>query len=84
MPPKKATSARRYRYSVLFNRDEDGAYVALFPSLPGLVTEGDTLQRARERAGEAIRGHLERLAEDGLPLPRERYPMREQIEVVME
>ena len=41
------------------------------PSLPGLVTEGDTLEEARAMAVDAIRGYLEALAKDGLPIPPE-------------
>ncbi|MBD0327490.1 MAG: type II toxin-antitoxin system HicB family antitoxin, partial [Pyrinomonadaceae bacterium] len=37
--------------------------------LPGLVTEGDTLEEAREMAADAIRGYLEVLIEDGEPVP---------------
>jgi len=35
------------------------------------VTEGDTLEEARENAAEAIRGYLESLAKDGQPIPPE-------------
>ncbi len=39
------------------------------PALPGSVTEGDTLEEARARAEDAIRGYLESLRKDGLPIP---------------
>jgi predicted RNase H-like HicB family nuclease len=39
--------------------------------LPGLVTEGDTLDEARQMAQEAIRGYIESLKKDGLPIPAE-------------
>ena len=39
------------------------------PSLPGLVTYGETLEQARAMALDAIEGYLECLEEDGLPLP---------------
>jgi predicted RNase H-like HicB family nuclease len=64
-------SSHRYRYTVLFEPAEEGGYVATCPSLPGLVTEGDTLEEARIMAADAIRGYLEALAKDGLPLPPE-------------
>ena len=41
------------RYTVLFEPAEEGGYVATFPPLPGLVTEGDTL---REMVRDAVRG----------------------------
>jgi predicted RNase H-like HicB family nuclease len=62
-------SSREFRYTVFFDPAEEGGYVVTCPSLPGLVTEGDTLEKARVMATEAIRGYLEALAKDGLPLP---------------
>ena len=63
-----------YRYVVLFEPAEEGGYVATCPALPGLVTEGDTLEEARAMAAEAIRGYLESLAKDGLPMPPQDDP----------
>ena len=63
--------AHQYRYTVLFEPAEEGGYVVTCPSLPGLVTEGDTLDEARANAAEAIRGYLETLAKDGQPIPPE-------------
>lgn len=64
-------SAHQYRYTVLFEPAEEGGYVVTCPSLPGLITEGDTLPEARANAAEAIRGYLEALAKDGEPIPPE-------------
>jgi len=49
------------RYTVLFEPAEEGGYVVTCPALPGLVTEGDTLEEARKMARDAIRGYLESL-----------------------
>jgi antitoxin HicB len=38
----------------LFEPAEEGGYVVTRPALPGLVTEGDTLDDAREMARDAI------------------------------
>jgi antitoxin HicB len=64
-------SSREYRYSVFFEPAEEGGYVVTCPSLPGLVTEGDTLDLARAMAADAMRGYLEALAKDGVPFPPE-------------
>lgn len=64
-------TARQYRYTVLFEPSEEGGYVVTCPSLPGLITEGDTLDEAWDMAADAIRGYLESLAKDGLPFPPE-------------
>jgi predicted RNase H-like HicB family nuclease len=60
---------REYSFTVFFEPAEEGGYVATCPALPGLVTEGDTLEEARENARDAIAGYLESLAKDGLQPP---------------
>lgn len=49
--------------------DVAGGYVVTCPALPGLVTEGDTLEEARSMATGAIQGYLESLKKDGEPIP---------------
>ena len=56
-------------YTVIMTPDETGGYVVTCPALPGLVTEGDTLEEAREMAAEAILCYIEGLEKDGEPLP---------------
>jgi len=51
-------------YTVIMTPDETGGYVVTCPALPGLVTEGDTLEEAREMAADAIRGYIESLHKD--------------------
>lgn len=58
-----------YTYTVLFEPADEGGYVVFCPALPGLVTEGDTYDEARERVEEAIEGYLESLLKDGQPIP---------------
>ena len=47
------------------------------PALPGLVTEGDTLEEARAMATDAIQGYLESLKKDGEPVPKDESIMEE-------
>lgn len=76
-----------YRYTVLFEPAEEGGYVVSCPALPGLVTEGDTLDEAREMVRDAIRAYLESLKKDGLPAPKDikltENPVKEEIGVVL-
>ena len=76
-----------YRYTVLFEPAEEGGYVVTCPALPGLVTEGDTLDEARDMVRDAIRGYLESLSKDGLPAPDDiklsADPVKEEIEVAL-
>jgi predicted RNase H-like HicB family nuclease len=44
------------------------------PALPGLVTEGDTMEEAREMVKDAIRGYLESLIAHGEEIPIEPSP----------
>ena len=57
------------------------------PALPGLVTEGDTYEQARERAIEAIELYLESLQEDGQPFPPDKKllldPVKEEINIAL-
>ena len=74
-----------HTFTLLFEPAEEGGYVVTAPALPGLVTEGDTLEEAREMARDAIRGYLESLRKDGQPIPRDRKiplePVKEEIRV---
>lgn len=56
-------------YTVLMTPDETGGYVVTCPALPGLVTEGDTLEEARDMAEKAILCYLEGLQKAGEPIP---------------
>jgi predicted RNase H-like HicB family nuclease len=71
--------ADTYSYTVVFEAAEEGGYVVTCPALPGLVTEGDTLEEARDMARDAVRGYLESLQKDGLPIPVERPPKPEPV-----
>jgi predicted RNase H-like HicB family nuclease len=68
---RETISAGRYEYTVLFEPAEEGGYVVSVPALPGLHTEGDTIDEARAMAEDAIRGYLECLIEDGEEIPVE-------------
>ena len=69
----------QYIYTVLFEPAEEGGFVATCPALPGLVTDGDTLEEAREMAQDAIRAYLGSLQKDHLPIPADRPPVAEEI-----
>ena len=62
-----------HNYTVLFEHDALGGYTVTCPSLPGVVTEGETVDEALAMAQDAIRGYIESLQKDGLPIPKESY-----------
>jgi len=77
---------REYSYTAIYEPLEWG-YVVFFPAIPGISTFGETLEEARERAGEVLRAHLEELAKEGLPLPDggggEREVLKERVSVTL-
>ena len=60
---------RDLQYNVIFNREEDGSYLATVPSLPGCVTSGETLEEAQTLIEDAIRGYLQVLEKHGDQIP---------------
>jgi len=69
MARRETIAAKEYRYTAVFEPAEEGGYVVTVPALPGVVTEGDSLEEARAMAADAIRCYLESLQKDGLPIP---------------
>jgi antitoxin HicB len=60
------------RYSVVLFPDlEDGGYTALVPTLPGCITEGDTLEDVLAMARDAIRLYIADLEAHGETVPEE-------------
>ncbi len=72
-----------YSYTVLFEPAEEGGFTVTCPALPGLVTEGDTLEEAREMAADAIRGYIESLRKDHMPIPSDKMPVKEEVRVLV-
>jgi antitoxin HicB len=59
-------------YTIILQPDADeGGYTITVPALPGLVTEGDTLEEAIAMARDAIACHLAALKASGRPIPEE-------------
>lgn len=80
---EKVTAIER-TYTVVFQPCERGyGYTVTCPALPGVVSEGDTLEEARANAREAIELYIESLQEDGLPIPPNEEDHIEPIRVVV-
>ena len=56
------------KFKVVIEKDEDGWFIATVPSLPGGISQGRTEKAALKNIKEAIKLHVESLAEDGLPI----------------
>ncbi len=62
-----------YKYTIILDPDpEEGGYTVTVPSLPGCVTQGETVEEAIAMARDAIRLFIETLIENGEPVPEER------------
>jgi predicted RNase H-like HicB family nuclease len=57
-----------YEFAVVIERDADGRYVAVVPTLQGCYTEGESEQEARERIEDAVRLHVEDRLARGEPI----------------
>ena len=47
------------RLRIVFEPSDEGGYTVYVPSLPGCISEGDTLEEARENIREAVVLYLE-------------------------
>ena len=69
----------RARSSLSFAPEEEGGYHVYAPDLPGLHTQGDTLEEATANAEEALELYVEGLREDGRSLDagviRRKFPV---------
>lgn len=60
-----------HSFTAFFDRNRNGSYTVTVPSLPGLVTEGKTMESAREMAEDAIQCYIEGLKKDREEIPEE-------------
>ncbi len=52
------------KLKIIFEPSEEGGYTVLVPSLPGCISEGDTLEEARGNIMEAISLYLAPVEDD--------------------
>ena len=57
------------RYNAIFEPAEEGGFTVTVPKLSGLVTEGDSFEKALVMVKDAISGYLEVLQEQGEEIP---------------
>lgn len=60
-----------YQYTVKFEPNGEGGYLAIVPALPEVQTEGWSLTEAEAMAKEAIKLCLLARAKNGEPLPKD-------------
>ncbi len=66
---------------VILIPDEDGGYAVEVPTLPGCISQGDTVDEALENIKEAIALHIADMIANGEDVPDD-YPAPIQVAVV--
>jgi len=56
------------KLKIVLEPSEDGGYTVYVPSLPGCISEGDTVEEAIQNIKEAIELYLEPVEDDLIPL----------------
>ena len=60
-----------HRFTVIFEKEDEGGYHVFCPTLPGCRTQAETIEEGMTNIREAMQLYLETLIEDGLPIPNE-------------
>jgi antitoxin HicB len=68
---RKSLRKKIYKFTAVFEKNEDGGYTVTVPSLPGCISEGDTFDEALENIKEAITLYLEVMKKDGEKIKEE-------------
>jgi antitoxin HicB len=66
--------AHVYRVPLILEPQPEGGYTVTSPALPGLVTEGDSLEQALANVEDALRATLELYEDTGRPIPTSLIP----------
>jgi len=66
---KTDNKLRIYNYTVIFKPLEEGGYDVIIPAIPEICTFGDTIEEAREMAGDAIKCYIESALKLNEPIP---------------
>jgi len=64
------------RQVVVYPDVEDGGWVAEVPSLPGCITQGETIEQALENARDAIETWIDGARSTGMEVPEESFDVR--------
>jgi predicted RNase H-like HicB family nuclease len=67
----KRTAPHTLSYSVFYEQDSAGGFVAFVPLLPGCHTQGETLEETELNVIEAVTLYLESLVAHKEPIPIE-------------
>jgi len=74
---------KKYIFTVLIEKDEDGGYIGTVPELKGCHTQGDTIAEIMANVDEAIKLCLEVHAKDGIQVFNPNFIEAKQFELVI-
>lgn len=74
---------KKFTFTVLIEKDEDGGYVATVPELKGCHTQGDTMAELMANIKEAIELCLEVHNKDGINVFNTQFIEAKQLEWVI-
>lgn len=59
------------KFTVVFEKAEEGGYVVRVPTLPGCITQGETFEEAERMIKDAIKAYCVSLKKHKEPIPHE-------------
>ena len=77
----KNKSTNILSYSIIYQEDLEGGYVAYAPTLPGCHTQGETIEEAEKNIKEAILLYLESLMSHNEKVPEEPRILQGKVEI---
>ena len=80
---KKQIKNKILSFSVIYEADPNGGYVAYVPSLSGCHSQGDNLEEAEKNIQEAIELYVESLRAHKYSIPREQRILQGRVEVAV-
>ncbi len=81
MKKRAPVQVGEYSFTILIEPNDPDGYLVTCPALPGLVTQGDTLDEAFAMAKDAIEGYLISLIKHGEPIPQDKWAMPVRIRI---
>ena len=71
------------KFTVVFEKVEEGGYIVRVPSLPGCFTQGETFEEAEQMAKDAIKAYCVSLKKHKEPIPKEGSDIIESISILV-
>ena len=80
---KKQIKNKILSFSVIYEADPNGGYVAYVPSLSGCHSQGDNLEETEKNIKEAIELYVESLKSHRYSIPQEQRVLQGRIEIAV-